>query len=100
MNASLPVIILLIAAHALITGVSELIAAWSYREEIKGDGWYATVGAIRIIFGLFLIFNLGMSLSTLVLAIAWYAIVVGPVLAVFGYSTRTKEVGYRRHLAH
>lgn len=99
-NATLPTVIFLIATHAIITSISELLVAYAYREEIKGDAWFVGAGVIRLLFGLFLLFNPGMSLQSLILAIAWYAILIGPVLAIFGYETRNKEVGYRRHPAH
>jgi uncharacterized membrane protein HdeD (DUF308 family) len=100
MTAALPIVIFLIAAHAIIVGAAELAAAYMYREEVRGDGWWIGVGIIRLLFGLFLLFNLGMSLPGLILTIAWYAIIIGPVLAIFGYETRGKEAGYRRHPAH
>jgi uncharacterized membrane protein HdeD (DUF308 family) len=99
-SSSLPIVIFLIAAHAIIVGLYELFAAYMYRDEVRGDGWWIGVGAIRLLFGLFLLFNLGMSLPSLILTVAWYAIIIGPVLAVFGYENRGKEFGYRKHAAH
>lgn len=95
-NASLQTVILYIAAHAIITGGAEIIVSRAYRDEMRGNALFVTVGIIRVLFGVLLLLNLGMTLPTLVMSIGWYAIIIGPVLAFYGYAVATRESGWGR----
>ena len=97
MNASLALIIGLVAAYVIITGIAEVTAAIAYREEMGGYTWLAVSGAIRGLFGIFLLFNTGVALSTLVLYIAVYAIAEGISMGVFGYEVREQLGKYHQH---
>lgn len=92
-NADLSTIITFIAAHAIITGGAEILASRAYRDELRGNSWFVFAGLIRVVFGLILLFNTEMSLSSLIMTIAWYAIIIGPVLAFYGYAIGTKSPG-------
>jgi uncharacterized membrane protein HdeD (DUF308 family) len=98
MSATLPTIIALIAAYGLITGGAEVIAAYYYRKDLGGYAWLISTGTIRVLFSLFLLFNLGVSLPVFILYLALYAIVVGITMTVFGYEVRA-GIG-KAHPAH
>lgn len=96
MNAALPTIITLVAGYVIITGVAEVVAAYDYKSEMGGYAWLMGAGVVRTLFGLFLLFNTGMVLSTFIVMIAWYAIIVGIAVTVFGYEVRTQVGKYRQ----
>jgi len=95
-NAGLTTIIALVGAYVIITGIAEVTAALRYREEMGGYMWLATSGIVRGIFGLFLVFNTSVALTTFVLYVAVYAIAEGITMGVFGYEVR-EQLGKYHH---
>jgi uncharacterized membrane protein HdeD (DUF308 family) len=83
------VLLYLIAAWAILSGVLELIAAFQLRREVEGEWVLALAGAISVIVGLLLALR---PVSGLV-AVAWfvggYAIVFGVLLILLGFRLRT-----------
>ena len=96
LNAGLATIIGLVGAYVIITGIAEVTAALRYREEMGGYMWFTVSGIVRIIFGLFLVFNMGVALSTFVLYVAIYAIAEGITMSVFGYELREQLGKYHQ----
>jgi len=77
-----------IAAWALVTGVLELVAAFQLRRELEGEWALALAGATSIILGLLL----ALRPSSGLIAVAWfvgvYAILFGILLIILGFRLR------------
>jgi uncharacterized membrane protein HdeD (DUF308 family) len=82
------VLLMLIAAWAVVTGVFEIVAALSLRREIEGEWWYVAGGAISVLFG-FLLFIWPVSGA---LAVVWliglFSILFGAALVVTAFRLR------------
>ncbi len=98
LGSPLTTVIALVGAYVIITGIAEAIAAYVYRTEMGGYSWLIGSGVIRGIFGIFLLFNTGVALSTFILYIAMYAVVEGIVTSVFGYEVRQQLGKYHRQM--
>ena len=88
MGADLALVLTLVGAYVIITGIAEAVAALVYRSDMDGYAWLVGAGAVQAIFGLFLLFNTGLALSTFIMYVAIYAIAEGIVMSVFGYEVR------------
>jgi uncharacterized membrane protein HdeD (DUF308 family) len=81
-------IIYLIAFWALITGIGDLVAAFSG----VGSGWgrllLGLLGIVSLIFGILLLFYPLLGGATLVFVLGIYAIVFGILGIIFGFSVR------------
>jgi uncharacterized membrane protein HdeD (DUF308 family) len=86
------VLVLLIAAWAIVTGVFEIVAAVQLRKHIKGEWLLGLAGAASILFGIALLINPSIGALTLVWLIGIYAIVFGVLLIGLGF--RLKSVGH------
>jgi uncharacterized membrane protein HdeD (DUF308 family) len=82
------VLLWLISAWALVTGVLEIMAAIRLRREIENEWWLAIGGALSIVFGVLLAVWPEAGALTLVTLIGIYAIIFGVVLIVFGLRLR------------
>ncbi len=78
------VLLIVIAAWAMVTGVFEIAAAIQLRKYIKGEWLLALAGVASVLFGFALILNPGAGALALVWLIGAYAIVFGVVLIGFG----------------
>src|SRR6201991_3843501 len=78
------ILLILIAAWAIVTGIFEIVAAIQLRKYIKGEWLLALAGVASVIFGLALLFNPGVGALALVWLIGAYSIVFGVLLIVFG----------------
>jgi uncharacterized membrane protein HdeD (DUF308 family) len=82
------VLLSLIAAWAIVTGVFEIVAAIRLRKEIRGEWILALSGALSILLGVLLVARPTVGL----LWIAWmtgaYAIVFGSLLITLGFQLR------------
>jgi len=97
LNADLVTVIALVGAYVIITGIAEVTAALSYRKEMSGYMWLTVSGIVRGIFGLFLVFNTGVALTTFIMYVAVYAIAEGITMSVFGYEVRERLGKYHQH---
>ena len=82
------VLLYLIAAWAILTGVLELIAAFWLRREVEGEWVLALAGAISIILGLLLALRPESGLVAVVWFVGGYAIVFGVLLIILGFRLR------------
>ena len=78
------VLLLLIAAWAIVTGVFEIAAAIQLRKYITGEWMLALAGVASIIFGILLCLNPSAGALAVVWLIGAYAIVFGVLLIALG----------------
>jgi uncharacterized membrane protein HdeD (DUF308 family) len=78
------VLLLLIAAWAIVTGVFEIAAAIQLRKYITGEWMLALAGVASIIFGILLFLNPSAGALAVIWIIGAYAIVFGALLIALG----------------
>jgi uncharacterized membrane protein HdeD (DUF308 family) len=83
------VLLYLIAAWAIVTGVFEIIAAIRLREEIEGELLLGLAGLASLLFGIFLIVS---NPATGILAVLWmvgvYSIAFGVLMLILAFRLR------------
>lgn len=83
------VLLYIIAAWAIFTGVTELFAALQLRKEIAGELWLALSGVVSILFGALLFFAPGTGILAVLWILAFYAIAFGAFLLVLSFRLKT-----------
>ncbi len=71
------VLLFYIAIWSIIIGVSQIIMAVKLRDEIKGEFWLGLAGLVSVLFGMYLIYNPGAGILTVVKVLAAYAVLFG-----------------------
>jgi uncharacterized membrane protein HdeD (DUF308 family) len=87
------VLLYLIAAWAIATGVLEVVAAVILRRELRGEWLLALGGIISVLFGLFLVIRPGDGAIAVAWLIGLYAIIFGIALIALGF--RLRQLGQR-----
>jgi uncharacterized membrane protein HdeD (DUF308 family) len=82
------ILLYIIAAWAIITGIFEIIAAIQLRKEITGEFWLGLSGLLSIVFGVFLFLFPGEGILTLLWLLGIYAIIFGVFLLMLGFRLR------------
>jgi uncharacterized membrane protein HdeD (DUF308 family) len=82
------VLLYLIAAWALVTGVFEIVAAVRLRKEVRGEWLLALSGVLSIIFGVALVANPGAGALAIVWLIGAYSLVFGALLITLAFRLR------------
>lgn len=83
------VLVLLVGAHALVTGIAELAVAVRLRKHMQGEWMLALAGCASIVFGVFvLLFPTGAGAVALALVIGWYAVATGIVIIALALRVR------------
>jgi uncharacterized membrane protein HdeD (DUF308 family) len=90
--ATVIILIYFVSFRAIFVGVFELAASIQLRKVIKDEFLLGLVGAVNVIFGVFLLFYPLVSVLTLVLFIGWYLIIVGGLLLIRGIFFSKREV--------
>lgn len=82
------VLLVLIAAWAVVTGVMEIVAAISMRHEIRGEWWLVLAGAVSVLFGLLLFSAPVSGAIAVVWVIGLFSILYGIVLLGAAFRVR------------
>lgn len=82
------VLVLVIGANALVTGVLDIVAAIRLRKAIEGEGMLALSGLASIAFGAIVFFAPGAGALATVWLISMYAFVTGALLLVAAFRAR------------
>lgn len=90
-NLTAVVLVLIIGATALASGIVDIAMAIRLRKVIRGEGFLILNGIISIAFGVFVVFFPGAGALALVWMIALYAIVSGLLLLALAW--RAKKWG-------
>ena len=95
-------LVYLIAAWAVLTGVLEIAAAVRLRKHITGEWWLALTGVLSIAFGVLVSLYPGAGALVMVLWIGAYAIIFGVLLLVVAFKLRRVrgELGGTGTVAH
>jgi uncharacterized membrane protein HdeD (DUF308 family) len=95
------ILLYLIAAWAIVTGIFEISAAIRLRKVITGDWMLVIAGILSILFGLGLAAFPGPGILAVVWLIGTYAVVFGAVMVALGLSLRARgrEVEVERRAA-
>ena len=88
------VLLYMIAAWAIVTGIFEIVAAIQLRKEIEGEFWLALAGVASLVFGVILIARPAVGALAVTWMIGLYAVAFGALLIAVGF--RVKSL---RHLA-
>jgi uncharacterized membrane protein HdeD (DUF308 family) len=94
------VLVYLIAAWAIVTGIIEIAAAIRLRKEIEGEWVLALSGLASIIFGVLMVFWPGAGALAVVWLIAAYAIFFGILLIFLAFRVRNRGVDFGGQVPH
>lgn len=87
-NVTAILMLYFIAAWAIAMGVIEIIIASKLRKEINNEWILIASGVISIIFGVYLMFNPGAGVLTLLWLVATYAIVFGTMMVLLAFKLK------------
>jgi uncharacterized membrane protein HdeD (DUF308 family) len=87
------VLLYLIAAWAIATGVLEVVVAIWLRRELRGEWLLALVGVVSVLLGVFLVLRPSEGAVAVVWALGLYALVFGLALVALGL--RLRQLGRR-----
>lgn len=82
------VLVLLIAAWAVVTGVIEIVAAIRLREQIRGELWLGLAGLASVLAGIGMFFFPAAGALTILWLIGSFAILFGILLSALGWRLR------------
>jgi uncharacterized membrane protein HdeD (DUF308 family) len=94
------VLVLVMGAGALITGVIETWIAVRLRKEIRNEWFLGTAGAISILFGAFVLLSPGAGALALVWVIALQSIATGVLFVIIGLRVRSSADPHRQPTTH
>lgn len=87
------ILLMLIAAWAVVTGIFEIIAAVALRWETTGEGWHIAGGAVSVLFGVVLFAWPATGAPAILWLIGVAAVVFGVTLVVAAFQLR--KLGHR-----
>jgi uncharacterized membrane protein HdeD (DUF308 family) len=82
------VLLILIAAWAIVTGVFEITAAIQMRKYVTGEWLLVLAGIASVLFGAALLFNPAVGALAVIWLIGIYALVFGVLLVALGFKLR------------
>jgi uncharacterized membrane protein HdeD (DUF308 family) len=86
------VLLLMIAAWAIVTGIMEIIGAIALRKEIEGEWWLILAGILSVLFGLLMF----MQPAAGALAVVW---MIGAFAILFGVDHIALALRLKKHRA-
>jgi uncharacterized membrane protein HdeD (DUF308 family) len=89
-------LVYIIGAWAVITGVLEVVAAVRLRRDIKNEWWLALSGVLSIVFGVLVMYAPGAGALAIVLWIGAYSIVFGALLLAVAFRLRSWRADHAR----
>jgi uncharacterized membrane protein HdeD (DUF308 family) len=89
------VLLYVIAAWAIFTGVLEIMSAISLRREIDNEWMMILGGALSVLFGVLLAVLPGVGLLSLTWLIGIYALIFGVAFIILGFRVRGHGAGSR-----
>jgi uncharacterized membrane protein HdeD (DUF308 family) len=92
-GATAIVLLMLIAAWAIVTGVLEIVTAIRIRKEIRNEWLLGLAGALSIVFGVLMVANPGAGALALIAVIGLYAVLFGVLLIALGFRLRKMTHG-------
>jgi uncharacterized membrane protein HdeD (DUF308 family) len=81
-------LLIVIAAWAIVNGITEIYYAIKLRKEIKGEWLLALAGILSVIFGVLLLLNPFVGAIVLVLWIGSFAVVFGILLMILAFKMK------------
>ena len=94
------ILILLIAAWAIVTGIFEIVMAFRLRKVIAGEVWMALAGVASILFGVVMFLFPAAGALSIVWLIGTFAIAFGVFLVMLGWRLRGIDQMARRDAQH
>jgi uncharacterized membrane protein HdeD (DUF308 family) len=85
------VLLFLVAAWAIVTGIAELVAAIRLRGVIRNEWFLVLTAVASLIFGILLVINPGAGLLALVWLVGAYALVFGVLMLLLAYRLRSRR---------
>jgi uncharacterized membrane protein HdeD (DUF308 family) len=85
------VLVLIIGAGALITGIIDAVIAVRLRKEIRNEWFLGLAGMISILFGAFVLISPGAGALALIWLIALQSIATGVLFIIIGLRVRSSE---------
>jgi uncharacterized membrane protein HdeD (DUF308 family) len=82
-------VLLFIGIWVIMTGLTQIIGAIAYRDEVRSAGWLVLEGIVAVLFGVAMLVWPGPGLLTLTLLVGIYAIVHGVVYCVMAFQVRS-----------
>ena len=83
------VLLYMIAAWAIVTGIFEIVAAIQLRKEIEGEFWLALAGVASLVFGAILIARPAVGALAVTWMIGLYAVAFGALLIAVGFRVKS-----------
>jgi uncharacterized membrane protein HdeD (DUF308 family) len=94
------ILVLLIAAWSIVTGIFEIVMAVRLRNQIRGEFWLGLAGVASILFGVILLLFPAAGALSLVWLIGSFALVFGVFLVILGWRLRRIHEAARLDAAH
>jgi uncharacterized membrane protein HdeD (DUF308 family) len=84
------VLLYVIAAWAIVTGIFEIVAAVQLRKEVEGEVWLALAGLASVFFGAVLFARPGVGALAVMWMIGTYSVLFGVLLVALGFRVKTR----------
>ena len=91
------ILVLIMAAHAVVTGVLDIAMAIRLRKEIEHEWLLVLTGAVAILFGVVIFLFPPVGVLTLALMVGIYAAAIGILLLALAFQTRKWAKHASRH---
>ncbi len=85
------VLVYIIAAWALATGIVEIVTAIEFRQQLTGEWLLAATGIISVLFGLLLFVNPAAGVLALAILIGIYFVILGILLLVLAFQLPSRS---------